>query len=158
MRKCVIEGCGQKHSVRGWCRKHYMRWKKHGDPFKVLNNVQQATRTPTTNDLHWAAGFLEGEGSFGWYSGTDKVQAFQVQKEPLDKLMEIFGGSLCVRKSPYPGIWSDAWVWTINGARARGVMMTLYALMSPKRQQQIETPLQPKQRSENGEPIRAAEV
>lgn len=29
---CSIEGCGGTHKAYGWCGKHYLRWKKHGDP------------------------------------------------------------------------------------------------------------------------------
>lgn len=31
-RVCSVEGCEKPHSCRGWCRKHYSRWKRHGDP------------------------------------------------------------------------------------------------------------------------------
>lgn len=29
---CVIDDCSSPSAARGWCRKHYYRWKKHGDP------------------------------------------------------------------------------------------------------------------------------
>ena len=29
---CSIENCQEKHEARGWCKKHYLRWYKHGDP------------------------------------------------------------------------------------------------------------------------------
>lgn len=36
---CSIENCGQKVKSRGWCSKHYQRWRFHRDPLFV-------TRTP----------------------------------------------------------------------------------------------------------------
>jgi hypothetical protein len=34
--KCSIEGCkGQNHEARGFCTKHYQRFRKHGDPLKI---------------------------------------------------------------------------------------------------------------------------
>ncbi len=32
MRLCGIPDCGRKHHIRGWCRIHYMRWQRNGDP------------------------------------------------------------------------------------------------------------------------------
>lgn len=29
---CSIEGCAQPSSTRGWCKNHYQRWRRHGDP------------------------------------------------------------------------------------------------------------------------------
>ena len=34
-RTCSIEGCEGKFLARGWCRKHYQRWRKNGDPLKA---------------------------------------------------------------------------------------------------------------------------
>lgn len=31
-RLCSIPGCGRKHAARGWCKKHYWRFRRHGDP------------------------------------------------------------------------------------------------------------------------------
>lgn len=36
-RVCAVPECGGVHSAMGWCQKHYIRWKKHGDPSINLN-------------------------------------------------------------------------------------------------------------------------
>ena len=32
MKKCTVEGCSNKHEAKGYCNKHYLRLRKHGDP------------------------------------------------------------------------------------------------------------------------------
>lgn len=32
MRICLISGCNNKYSAKGYCKKHYKRWWKYGDP------------------------------------------------------------------------------------------------------------------------------
>ena len=56
----------------------------------------------TTNDIAWAAGFLDGEGSFVLVNYQDKgisrrrtsISADQILREPLDKLVKAIGGSV----------------------------------------------------------------
>ena len=112
-----------------------------------------ATAHPTIRDLAWAAGFLEGEGSFhghpGIPRGSDRprrgsassVRAMQVNREPLDRLRELFGGHVSFRDRVQDRRrdgrkHSGAFTWSVSGARARGVAMTLYPFLSRRRQEQ----------------------
>jgi hypothetical protein len=79
---------------------------------------------------------MEGEGSFGWHSGSPRVSAAQVQREPIDRLVAIFGGSVYQRWNNGFGS-NPLWVWRMSARRSIQVMMTLYVLMSPKRQAEI---------------------
>ena len=88
----------------------------------------------TTADLAWAAGFLEGEGSFR----RSEVSCPQVQKEPLEKLQSLFGGTISLRvNSSIKSAWSDCWIWSLAGEPARWLMSILSGFMSAKRQAQI---------------------
>lgn len=92
-------------------------------------------------ELYWAAGFLEGEGNFHFSKAKHlSVQCAQVQKEPLDKLQKMFGGSLYLRQHDNPK-WNDAHIWHAVGNRAASICMTLYELMSTKRREQIKKAL-----------------
>jgi hypothetical protein len=86
-------------------------------------------------DLKWVAGFIEGEGSFTVGRGI-RVAASQVEKWPLEKLNLFFPGNLHFREPN--GSKKGFWTWSIGSKRnAIALMMTLYSLMSPKRQIEI---------------------
>lgn len=38
MKTCIINSCNEKHHSRGWCSKHFQRWKRNGDPLKMIHN------------------------------------------------------------------------------------------------------------------------
>ena len=95
-----------------------------------------------TQKLHWAAGFLEGEGCFHSINSAT-VAATQVQREPLERLLDLFGGKIAIRKySNKDGANRQlAHSWYIHGKYAAGIMMTIYSLMIPRRKEQIKSAL-----------------
>ena len=94
-----------------------------------------ATKRPTTLDIAWAAGFIEGEGSFV----RKKVTAVQVNPQPVEKLKELFGGSLTYRTRVKPR--QPYYRWQIHGARALGFAFTIYPFLSDKRKNQLRKEL-----------------
>jgi hypothetical protein len=96
--------------------------------------------TMKTHDLYWAAGFMEGEGSFGNQRANIYASAVQVQREPLERLQALFGGRIheCTQR---PTGCSNYFRWGMTGSPAAGIAMTLFTLMSPKRKNQIEAAL-----------------
>lgn len=36
-RICCIPGCGKPHDSKGYCKTHYLRMRRHGDPLKTVN-------------------------------------------------------------------------------------------------------------------------
>lgn len=91
----------------------------------------------TTKQLAWAAGFLEGEGSFQAARTTPTVVCSQVQREPLERLLSMFGGKIIPLKHKDGRPGQDYFRWYINGGPAAGVAMTMLEMMSPRRQEQI---------------------
>ena len=137
--RCKVDECEREAlSYVGICHLHNRRLKRTGS-FDDPRDRLIATKSPSLIDLHWAAGFLEGEGSFQF---PHRVSASQVQEEPLLRLREMFGGKIGITKRPEskPN-QKDCHSWNTSGSRARGIMMTLYPLMSTKRKEQIKQAL-----------------
>lgn len=96
----------------------------------------RARQSPTCMDIFWAAGFYEGEG-FACQTGvSEQLSAVQVNREPLERLQEFFGGSLRLRGARNSRS-NPTWRWRICGSRARGFAMTIYSLLSRRRQEQL---------------------
>lgn len=90
-------------------------------------------------ELYWAAGFMEGEGSFSCNKKTKalRLQAPQKERSPLDRLHRFLGGRIYHRiNRGYPIFY-----WETTGSHAAGICMTLYLLLSERRQGQIKQAL-----------------
>ena len=88
----------------------------------------------------WAAGFLEGEGSFMQWQGRARIKATQVDREPLERLQALFGGPICKEGGPSRATnprRQEAWYWAVSGERALYVIETVERHMSAKRKEQI---------------------
>ena len=48
---CTIDGCEGRVVARGYCRKHYTRWHKYGDP---LSPLQRRSRIADEDEWFWA--------------------------------------------------------------------------------------------------------
>lgn len=93
----------------------------------------------SVNELHWAAGFMEGEGTWGFRGLTVRAEATQKQLAPLQRLHEIFGGA--IYSTPDKRTGKVYFKWCAHSSRAVGVIMTLYGLMSPRRKEQARRAL-----------------
>jgi len=91
----------------------------------------------SVKDICWAAGFLEGEGCFSLNGRRVRIDVGQVQKEPLDRLKGLFGGSICYKAKHSKPDWSPSWHWSLGGPKGVGLMMSIYGLMSPVRKGKI---------------------
>lgn len=98
------------------------------------------TIPPTDRDIGFAAGFYEGEGSC--CRGGDHrrllpmVVIGQNEREPLDWLRARFGGWVGWRNDPRQKTGGH-WQWGVSGVRAHGFLLTVFGLLSQRRQAQI---------------------
>ncbi len=115
----------------------------------IHSGTARPARPATMYDLHIAAGFLEGEGSFGrtggGKGGTERITASQADPERLVWLSAIFGGSVrphtfrnkAFMGTKYEHLIKPIWRWEVTGPLARGVMFTLFTMLSKWRRAQI---------------------
>lgn len=61
-RACTIDGCGGELVARGWCSKHYERWRVHGDPLVTL----QHRSAPPLGDQCSVEGCISAHKTRGW--------------------------------------------------------------------------------------------
>lgn len=128
-------------SHQGTTGLHTKGWERQSMP--------KAVSRPSTIELGWIAGFLDGEGSFST-AGTknypcETVGASQVERDPLERLQRALGGTIREKKNSANGFGGRGCgmirEWKVYGSRARGVMLTVYPLMSERRQGQIRAAL-----------------
>lgn len=90
----------------------------------------------STNDIHWLAGFLDGEGCFSFNRNTCRIQVAQKELWPLHKVQKLLGGNIYTFAGGYkPGQTYHA--LHITGKHAAGAMMMLFSLLSPRRQEKV---------------------
>src|SRR3990167_5635725 len=88
-------------------------------------------------ELAWAAGFLEGEGSFVSHGAGLTVSAVQVELDPVLRLRDLFGGKIKQYHHRQRTMGRPYYKWTIHGSHAIGVALTMFTFMSSKRRGQI---------------------
>ncbi len=78
MKICSVDGCGLRSRARGYCKKHYKRWIRHGDrnagaTFEgdPQHWILGAVAAPTEDCMEWPyARFPKGYGSIQWEGKT----------------------------------------------------------------------------------------
>src|SRR5665213_2081216 len=100
------------------------------------------------HEIYWIAGFLEGEGCFGWYGehrkfparrtkwlGYPCVVVSQNSREPLERVEASFPGGTLRLNSILRG--KEHWEYRVNNEVAIDIMVAVYPLMSTRRQERI---------------------
>jgi|SRR2546427_4668587 len=107
----------------------------------LMSSATAPTEHPTTQDICWAAGIYEGEGTCCHRASTGADNCSVTQKDAWlpNKLRDLFGGKVYYIQ---PKSGDNHYRWMVWGARARGFLLTTYKFLSPRRQAQIRQLLQ----------------
>src|SRR5699024_11188309 len=56
---CSVKDCGKKHHAKGYCKAHYSRWKRHGNPLAIVYERGKYTvcKVDGCNDKHYGNGY-----------------------------------------------------------------------------------------------------
>lgn len=104
MRICDVPDCGLKHMCKGYCRKHYQRFWKYGDPAVTLSRPR-ATPTCTVDDCQRetiAKGLCP--------------KHYQRYRKHGDPNVILIGEGKPKPEAPPPPGWHFQGIWPINGA------------------------------------------
>ena len=76
LKACSIDGCDSPHFGRSWCKAHYTRWRRHGDPVKTV-------RSPAGAALAWIKNVADNppEGCAVWPFPTNDTGYGQLRWE-----------------------------------------------------------------------------
>lgn len=92
--------------------------------------------------IGWTAGFIDGEGHIGLRTlrKNGKVYSYpylvitQVDITPLERMQELYGGSLRKRKAPTNPKWNQAYEYCLQGEMLRAVLLQSLPFLTVKRE------------------------
>lgn len=78
---CSAADCDSTHEARGWCNKHYLKWKRYGDPLHSVN-----AQTPEEFEARFWAKVEKTETCWNW-TGTRTAEGYgQVLRGTNDRV------------------------------------------------------------------------
>lgn len=90
----------------------------------------------------WAAGFFDGEGNIaivknnGLPAGKLRITAAQVDKQPILRLQQLFGGAIRQASSKREN-WRSFWVWDLSADKAVSALKRMEPYLLVKKQQAL---------------------
>lgn len=103
------------------------------------------TNTPRETQVAWAAGILEGEGSFIDREGYGiQATASMTDLDVLTTIQDVLGGSVLPDKRRNSE-WKPSWTWRVSGTKCYLVLIEILPYMHSRRSKKIEYLIQKRQ-------------
>lgn len=82
---CSVKGCVHAAHARGWCATHYDRWRRNGDPGKVLAQSKIIRFTPAHWERWWSNRLASDPKTPALRAGIDQLRkSFAAWEEAND--------------------------------------------------------------------------
>lgn len=69
---CSVKGCPDAHEARGFCNKHYIRWKKYGDPLVYRHGRERGAKLSEVVQYELSRSVLLNNGCLKTQSALDE--------------------------------------------------------------------------------------
>lgn len=104
----------------------------------ILDAVNEFLGGPKESDRAWAAGFFDSEGTVSAFINSKgelkaSVAIDQVDRRPIDKMRDVFGGTAVQHKTAH----QPAWRWRLSGKRAADFLTSVLPFLIVKREQAV---------------------
>lgn len=106
---CSIDGCAKPHYARGWCRTHYSRWQRNGDPLLLrrtpqgsvcsVGNCQDEPHSKGMCSSHYKRRMRHGDPTAGRLSGS---------------LETLFWAKVDKHGPVHSRLGTRCWIWTAS--------------------------------------------
>lgn len=145
-KSCLMSGCKNKVTTRGFCSTHYQRGKRNGTIKKLAPPIYNIPEWVTEADLSYAAGFIDADGSILIGKTSKKyphrfravVNAVGVDIKVLEFLHSIFGGKVRLHRKTGVGERNytlNLYCWQVTDARAISTARYLFPFLKIKSRQ-----------------------
>lgn len=152
---CRVAGCESPIRARQLCRRHYRGWwkaRRHGRlsrhypshdllPSTLMGEFLDVRAPDDPRSLAWAAGLLEGEGTFTNTGGYPELCASMCDRDVLERAALILGIARVAPKDVARNAehgWSPAFEIGSTGSHAAKLMEMLRPYMGVRRTREID--------------------
>lgn len=119
---CKTPDCGQKVHSRGWCRKHYTRWYRHGDPTKTdRHSPRKPSEIKEMTDIEAAqvGRMIDTDGCISRNSSPGPLNwsiSFWAKTIPAlaNDLLQLTGAGHVQRDKHGPASWRLSAFWSVH--------------------------------------------